>query len=775
MKRVLILMVGLMALSPHPEARAELVTETVTTTQEQVVTVETLAPMVMSQTKDVTAKFISLTPQAVQLGLSDAMLVGKLEYEKLPDNSTRTKIAWHSLAISTGSGSMLSEPLPPPLESQFLSKAEREEPGTQLAARGNLDIVTQKFLLLKEKAGKDKQPKTLVTEAAEKEEEKRDNKADDLTPTSSGPSSGGGAAPNNSDADDFKANLITTSWEPCAVRIAAAESRVYQQHRPVDKDDTGAVVDSGGCVDTGVFYDAAKVYGGTCAVVTDYVNRKVYEQFREVATVEGNEVVVRECTTDFNKFSEIKATVTGKDLTCGYRHDFVGRRSIEQEILYYTNGTETIELTACQDSDRAYAQFETELTCSYIIDGAQSLAFKQTRIGFTDASGGTVFATECRPIEGDDGRTIEEEFCDPKYEHDFVNHVSYYRTRSYYIDPDNNLPAYVTPCGRSASNAFPHSFTTSSCSLTNDDAKLQTQYFALTKIETIQDGVITIAPCEPYGAPVAYVRTTDKQNTVEFTTSGSWAVPSSVSSISLTLVGAGQAGETGKQPEASTADGGAGGRGGGPGQIKEGVSVLVTTGATYPVTIGASSGASSSFGSILTALGGTGYTSGGAGGAVVYNGTIGAYTIGYPGNPGAAGAASASGGAGGAGGGGGQPWNGGANGSAPGGSGGGGGAGGYGSIKLAGGGSTGGRSQSYNCASDPYNTGGAGGAGGSGYGAGGGGGGGGAAAAPLWWIYYSCGNYSGAGGAGGAGAPGYAKIIYPTPQYLRGDGTTYAP
>lgn len=769
MRRLIALVLMLLLVHPGPGA-AELATETISTMQTQVVTVETIAPLVIEKSKDITAKLVSLTPQAMQLGLQDAVVVGKVEYQKMPDDTTRTKIAWHSIAINPQPGASLAEPLTPPMESQFLTKAPKEETGTQLTAKGDLEILTQKFLALKAKAASGKQPSTVVAEAP-KEEEKRDNKASELTPTSTKGSAGGGSAP-SSTPSEFNANLITTSWEPCAVRIAAGESRVYEQHRPVDKDESGAVVDSGACVDTGVFYDAAKVYGGECADLPDYANAKVYEQYQELATVDGKPVTVRGCTTDFNKFAEIKGTTTGKDGTvCGYRHDFVASRSIEQEILYYTKGTETIELTPCQDGAKAYNHFETELTCSYIIDGAKGLAFKQTRIGFTDASGGTSFATECRPIEGDTGKAIQEEYCDPKYEHDFVNNVSYYRTRSFYLD-SNNQPAYVTECARSATNSFPHIKQTDTCGLTHDDANLRSQYYALTKITTPDDGTLEIAPCSVYGAPVAYVRTTDKTVTWEKTAAGTYTLtlPATLASNSIVIDLSGAGGGGGGGQRSGGDWGGSSGAGGGAGYGFKAYTHVTSPGTSFTVVLGGggaggslgwdswypppnatsgSGGGQSTFGALLVAGGGSGGRYGndrssstggpGANGAASGGGSLigdeGAHTNGQPGGS----SLYFSGGSGGA-----------KSARASGYSGGGG-----GGASLFATGAAGGNAGAYTSVSGTAGSAGT---------KGSGGGGGGAAFSTL-----------GTPGNGGKGGDGYCQVTYYTPQYLRADGTTYAP
>lgn len=776
-KIILLLVIAclLVPINPFVAASYEQV-EITTTTQEQVVTVQILTPMVIPETKDVQANFVGLTAQAVELGLNEAGILGRAQYQKLANQQTRVKIIWHSIGISASHGSTISETLSPVLVSQFTTTDKRVEPNTQVAARGNLEAVTQKFLTLKEKASEDKTPRTLVAQAEDKEEEERDNKADEFTPTASGSAVGGGSATYNPDSSEFNSDLITTTWEACAVRIAAAESRVYLQHRPVDKNEAGEVVDSGSCVDTGTYVDAVKEYGGDCADLPDFTNQKVYEQYIEKATVEGTEVIVRNCTTDFNRFYSIQSNTAD----CGYKHDFVAGQSIEQEILYYVKGSETIDLTACQDSNRAYAHYETELTCDYIIDDVNKLAFKQTRLAFTDGAAQTQYASDCAPVPGDTGKAIEEEYCAEKYEHDFINNVSYYRTKSYYLD-DSAQPVYITACARSTTSSFPHISNTDTCSVTNDDALLQTQFFALKQIDTPEDGLLEIAPCVPTGVPVAYVyQPVDEVD--EFTSNGTWTAPAGVSEIFVTIIGAGAKGETGSQGnlwydngvlQQDGGNGGRGARGGVAGQLKESVRLTSFAG-THTVTIGPSNGASSSFGSLVVAAGGSGYIahSGTYGnGGIIYKASRTAAKAGKAGTVISSGAGGGGGGIGtygsyghsyyqyavGAGGGGGN-----------------GGQGGYGTVSLAGTGLTGGTGYTPNSFVNG-GTGGKGGYGGKGYGAGGGGGGGGGGSIGGQELGWGPENRRSSGGAGGNGAKGYCKVEYQSTQYLRGDGSTYAP
>lgn len=741
--------------------------QSVTTTNqavEQVIKVSLVSPIQVGETKDVEAVFDGLTPQAVQLGFNETTLLGRAEYQKLANKQTRVKIIWHSLSMRVSMTGTIAEPLTPVLLSQFTTGDKLVEPNTILSARGNLEAVTKTFLVLKEKSATDKTPRHLVTKAEDEEEEERDNKADEYTPTASGGALGGGSAPFNQDSTEYNADLITTSWEDCAVRVAASESRVYTQHRPIDTNEAGEVVDSGSCVDTGTFVDAVKEYGGNCDDVTDFPGQKVYEQYREYATVDGTEVAVRACTVDFNKTYTIQSNTS----SCGYKHDFTLNKSIEQEILYYTKGADVIDLTPCQDSNRAFDHFETELTCDWLVDEVNSLAFKQTRIAFTDGAGGTDYASDCAPLEGDTGKPIEEAYCTDKYEHDFINNVSYYRVKKYYLD-DVSQPVYVTACARSTSLSFPHIQTTDTCAVVNDDANLKTQFFALKQIDTPEDGIIEIAPCAEYGPPVAYVRSSDKTNVWEKTSSSSLTLPGVLASNTIVVDLCGAGGGGGGGVRASVDWGYTSGAGGAGGYCFKAYTYTASPGQSFSVTIGVggnggaigyasnvghseatagSNGGTSKFDTILTAAGGKGGGAGdiktavggagGGGGAGAggnsndgaeyahVNGSNGGATIYFSGGTGGAKTNRWSGYSGG---------------------------GGGGASFFAKGGN-GGYAGTYTSVS-------AGSAGAGTKGSGGGGGGGTFVQATS--------------RPGGKGGSGYCRVTYYTPQYVRGDNTTYAP
>lgn len=535
------------------------------------------------------------------------------------------------------------------------------------------------------------------------------------TSTSAGGDYGGDGL---SDSSDFSTNLYTTSWEDCSPRIAQEEGLIYRQAKQVETDESGKVVATGACEDHGGSVSIQKAYGDPCSVVYDYENKKAYEQYQEYGVVDGETITVTTCSNDFTKSYDIYS----QNSDCGVRHDFDAGRSIVQEKLYYRNadGEET-QITDCIDGSKAYAHYLTDATCSPYIDKVNNTVTLYKRTAYKLGDGTIEYASECRAVDGGT-RELFESYCEQKYEHDFTAGQSYYRTRDYYLDDDNN-PVYLTECTRSTTTSFPHKYSATGCGVINDDENLQSIVQTSTYIETPDDGEIELKPCGDEGTPVPYTFLGPITKILEITESTTWTVPKGTTSVQVFAVaggcsggngsnwngglaccnGGGQNGGTGS-PSYTVGWTGMGGGGGAGEQVTQ--TVLVTPGDTITITIGQSD-QDTTFGDLLTArhLYGS-----------LYNGAAGADAGGGPGNGGN----------------------------------------GYGTVELAG----------DTVCGWPWNVNGAckdgsWGSGGIGYGAGGGGGFGPGSPSTTYAT------------AGGKGAPGYMMLTYSVNKYKRGDDTIY--
>lgn len=448
--------------------------------------------------RDARAQFAGLRPEALQMGLGEAVLISSTDYQAQPDGSQRVTARWHSIAI--GSNMAVTQPLQSPLSSQFRTSDKQVAPGTTINIRGDLDLLAEDFLKLKARLGKDS-PRDIQRQTNNNNTTEAGRNANELSPSSGG--SGSGAISNspyslNNSNDKMKTDMVTTQWQDCQPRIDRTGGKVYAQARKLEVTESGRLMSTGNCEDHGSTAPIVRTYDGDCAPVIDIDNRKVYHQFIENAKLDGKLVDVATCTADFNKFDAVKAT----NENCGYRHDFIAGRSILQERLFYNDlAGKVVEVRSCGDSNQAFAHHTTTNTCPPTVDTVNKQVFINQRVAFTDANGAEQYASDCKP-DGKPSLPILEAFCDPKYEHDFVNHASYYRTRSYYVDQSGNN-IFVTTCGRSASNSFPHIFESASCGVRNDDDKKMTYWSKVTQIET-PEGIVEVAPCQETASPTPY-------------------------------------------------------------------------------------------------------------------------------------------------------------------------------------------------------------------------------------------------------------------------------
>ena len=230
----------------------------------------------------------------------------------------------------------------------------------------------------------------------------------------------------------------------------------------------------------------------------------MYSQYKEVADLDGLILTVSGCTIDTTKSTPLESTFEG----CGVRHDFVNGVSVQLEQLFYRDDTnKIINVGDCQDSEFTYQQYKTTQTCTDQVDSANGFVIPYQRIAYNLNDGTVQYASECQ-AQSTTGIPIQEEVCDPKYEHDFINSVSYVRTQSFYMD-QSNQKVILSACQRSTSNSFTHKFDDATCAITNDDVNLMTHWNAKRFIATPDDGNVIISDCEEYNSPTPYSFTGD--------------------------------------------------------------------------------------------------------------------------------------------------------------------------------------------------------------------------------------------------------------------------
>jgi hypothetical protein len=492
--------------------------------EQKIIKIKTITPLEVKKTADIESKITGLTEEAIKAGLPEVVLQGTIKYEKISDKVTRSKIEWNGIAIREGTSDK-TRSLSSPLFSQFTTQDKRVEPNTELSAKGNFEKLLQDILELKKQQ---ERPKKTVEEVSR-------NKKDSFSPSgyegsSVGSSSVGGDTASDSAFSEFQVNKISTVWEPCAPRVSKADGLVYRQARKVSKGESGDIISSGECQDYGGTVAIIKDYNNNCSKTKDFDNGKVYYQYIEYAEIDGETLSISGCTNDFLDYATIQAIKSD----CGIRHDFLNHISILQEKLYYKDKTDnTVYITECQDSDTRYQHYQTSAGCIPVINTAQGIVIPQSRVAYKIGSV-EFYASECRADETDQYE-IREAFCDPKFEHDFVNNVSYYRTYDYYVNELGETNA-INECSRSASASFPHIFETSDCSIINDDELMQTRFRSKRQIET-PDGIIEISGCQDKSYPVAYVPIDTTEKTKNYNEPGEYnfKVPAGITKLTVTV------------------------------------------------------------------------------------------------------------------------------------------------------------------------------------------------------------------------------------------------
>lgn len=472
------------------------------TAADMVTRVKIVSPLDVGKTASATGMFDDLSPDGLAAGLGEAQLYGSVKYQPAGDGKTRVTVDWHSIGVAR-MGSSATEPLKSPLRSQFVTDGKRIEANTGIAGSGDLDGVLSSFSNLQSKLAGKGTPRQLVTSTnnTQQVDDKRVS-ANDLAPGGSRTGAGNaltGAQPLNSNNNQVKTDMIGSRYEDCTPRIDLAGGMVYPQARKIEETATGRVMSVGSCGDYGNPVPIEKTYGGDCQPIYDFTQMKVFEQYKQSATLNGKALQVSLCAPDYAKATAITESTTG----CGVRNDFILGVAVQQSKLIYRDATANKDVTVkeCADSLTKYAHYQTEATCTPTLDQANGLVFINRRVAYKDNNGAEQYATECRPDSS--GLAVKEAYCDPKYEHDFVGNVSYYRTRSYYVNTAGT-PVYLSQCSRSALASFPHVKSQSGCGGRNADDELKTYWSFKTLITTPDDGTLEVAPCTESASATAY-------------------------------------------------------------------------------------------------------------------------------------------------------------------------------------------------------------------------------------------------------------------------------
>lgn len=470
--------------------KAEAIPDTNTT--EKIVLVSLVAPIEVQKSLQTGAKFEELTQEAMKYGLNDVVINGRVTYAPQEDSTVRSTVSWDSISIES-SGKKFTEGLETPLESKVRTQQQDKntvkiDPGTILKAKGNVQTLAEALARLKKQVEDKAIP--------EKHEEKAEKTA--ISPVSN---------PSSQDQGTNNSNTGT----PGTTFSTYVES--------------GTVTTNEKCPER--FLDLDKL--------------KAVAQYKPIYTKAGVKTGEGVCIPNYSEALPIQK----KDGSCTYRFDFTNSKAIKQEQWYYNeaNGTEVL-VGSCRDSETSYALYESRTGCPVVTDVANGKVFPQSKVVFKIGEL-EQNATECRAVAGTTGIPLSEETCDPMFENDFTNHVSYLRTKTYYVSDTDNSRVYVNSCSRSSLASFPHMNDTATCGWEMDDAKLVGYQKATTFIDTgARAGIVTIKDCQVLST-VSYSFLGQDTVNKSFRDNATFQFPAGAQELTALMVGAGAHGNYG--------------------------------------------------------------------------------------------------------------------------------------------------------------------------------------------------------------------------------------
>lgn len=238
------------------------------------------------------------------------------------------------------------------------------------------------------------------------------------------------------------------------------------------------MVKIGGCTDSSTIYPVSTYleYNKQCRPLIDYENKTVQYGYREVAQVGERIEEISPCRYD-EKLNELFVTYDGCDVV----HDFNNKVSKQKERFYYLFENKKEFLGECQESKLEFPHFTTEATCEYERIGDNHVVYNK-RVAYKDINNIVNYITACKPSQ-DGTIPLTTEPCG--YEHDFVNHQTYPKSKQFFIDPETNRKMEVSTCSRDAIN-FPH--IQESCSYQHDDEKLFSTLWTKSYFEDTRTG-----------------------------------------------------------------------------------------------------------------------------------------------------------------------------------------------------------------------------------------------------------------------------------------------
>lgn len=254
-----------------------------------------------------------------------------------------------------------------------------------------------------------------------------------------------------------------------------------------------------------------------CLAIPNYTNKTATIQNQYYYMLENQRVNVGGC-------SPTKEIVPlEEDLNkCGYRHDFVRKLSIKQRQFFYMQGNTRQDVGECVDKDEEgfrFSHYEDNNTCSY--DVIDDRVFYQSRLAFTDLTGGTSYATDCRVISAG-GLQIFEELSG--YQFNDLSKQAQRKVNQYFFIPNTQTKKYVSK-DVLTNKTYPYQETL--CKWEHhDDEKYSTRYSKIFFQDTDESKEVVVSECSNTinTQNIAYIFLGDERS-IEETLTGKTLIP----------------------------------------------------------------------------------------------------------------------------------------------------------------------------------------------------------------------------------------------------------
>ena len=421
---------------------------------------------------DIEASFTRLSPQAVEMGLRDVILIGRLKDENKP-NSQEHDVEWHSITKNID-GTTKAKSLDSPLYSEKTLDDKGEEKsfdvGTQVLAKGDLNAMLTKFAELLAESEKSTEENTEIAM-----EEAASN-----SPLSSGAlgSSASSQSPNLEEGDfEVKTDQYTMTYELCEPVIDSSLVATEMERSIKTSTVTNEILEKSACSPTGKTYKVFTESTELCEPTID-LNFVATELSKVVKRDENTGEILEEsaCTPTGKTYDTFKEEVRACDVFIDRDNNKVIEMS--QTVKLDLETEEELTATACDFTDKSYPieqDFELE-ECADLpnyIDAEYYKGYKEfydlTGLGDDDDY---VYISRCQTTLNDPTPIFQEiSTCSPT--ENLTTNTTTINKKWYYVDEYTGQKEHVSECLES-NETYPITETATTCSPIYDGSKVFT-------------------------------------------------------------------------------------------------------------------------------------------------------------------------------------------------------------------------------------------------------------------------------------------------------------